>query len=94
MFERDVRLNLIAIAAAYCEATGKSLTQVSLEFYGRGDFFTKFRARKRSLSIKSVDTMIRKFRKEWPADAKWPTIRPIFIGDYIVDSLGIKRRPK
>jgi len=78
--EKIVRDNLLAIVASYRKATGKSLTQVSKEFYGRGDFFEKLRRGEHSVSVEKLGTMLDQFREDWPADAEWPLTRPVFMG--------------
>lgn len=80
--DKLIRNNLLAIAAAYCEATGNSLAQVGKEFYGRGSFFTELRKGKRSLSIRSVADMLEKFQKQWPPEAAWPMTRTIYMGQH------------
>ena len=77
--EKIVHKNLINIASAYQKATGKSLADVSREFYGRGDFFARLKAGKRSISVKHVSRMLEKFRRKWPADADWPYVRAVFM---------------
>lgn len=79
MIERIVRDNLIAIAAAYHKATGKSLTQVSHEFYGNGDFFGRLRRGEQSISVKKLEEMVEAFRAAWPKEARWPATRPIIM---------------
>jgi hypothetical protein len=80
-FESTVRKNLLDIVAAYQAATGKSLSDISREFYGKGDFFAKYLLNKDKyrLSVRSVDRMIRKFRRRWPKKADWPFVRGIFM---------------
>jgi len=78
-FDRLVNENLMAIVSAYRKATGKSMTQVSKEFYGRGDFFDKFSRGVHSISVVRLSAMLSKFRSEWPEDAPWPLTRPVFM---------------
>lgn len=80
MFERIIRDNLLAIAGAYAEATGKSLTEVSKEFYGRGNFLVQLRQGRHSLSVPKLGAMLRKFRQKWPRDTKWPPYRAVLMG--------------
>ncbi len=79
MFEKTVIQNLLTIVSAYCAATGRSLTSVSKDFYGRGDFFAKLREGDHTISIGRLSEMLDKFRREWPRDASWPLTRPIFM---------------
>ena len=80
MFARIIRDNLLAIAEAYCKATGKSQVQISKEFYGNADFFKKLRTGKHSISVGRLDTMIKRFQAEWPDDAEWPPCRMVSMG--------------
>lgn len=80
MIAKTVRDNLLAIAAAYRKATGKSLTQVSKDFYGNADFFVQLRRGEHSISVKKLDEMVEKFRQSWPPGAKWPLVRVIYMG--------------
>ena len=80
MIMRIIRDNLLAIAAAYHKATGKSLTQVSHEFYGNGDFFAKLRRGEQSISVKKLEEMVAAFRADWPKEARWPATRPVMMG--------------
>lgn len=91
--EDTARHNLLAIADAYCEVTGRSLAAVSKDFYGNRDFFIKLkqgiRLRDRnkrprpgaySISLRKLDMVLAKFREKWPPDAPWPTLEPIIMG--------------
>lgn len=71
--------NLLMIVAAYRKATGKSLTTVSKEYYGRGDFFDQLQRGTHSISIDRLSAMLEKFRSDWPVGASWPLTRPIFM---------------
>lgn len=71
-FDRIINDNLMAIVSAYRKATGKSMTQISKEFYGRGDFFDKFSRGEHSISVVRLSAMLMKFRKEWPPEAPHP----------------------
>lgn len=79
MFNKIVRDNLLAIAAAYRRATGRSLSAVSKEFFGRGNFLLNIKAGKHSLSVPQVDRVLKKFRAKWPDDAQWPMTRAIMM---------------
>lgn len=74
--------NIIAIADAYREATGKSWNQISKEFYGNSDFFDKLRSDKRSISVSQFFIMLGKFRAAWPPRGLWPKTRKINMGRY------------
>jgi hypothetical protein len=79
MFDAIVRKNLLAIVAAYRKATGKSLSDVSREFYGRGDFLRRLKEGDAHPSIDQVENMLKRFRKSWPSDADWPLTQAIFM---------------
>lgn len=74
-----VRKNLLAIVTAYRQATGKSLSEVSKKFYGNAKFFEQFKAGEHSISITKLDSVVAKFRAEWPEDAEWPYLNAIFM---------------
>lgn len=80
MVEKIARDNLFAIATAYRDGTGKSMVQISKEFYGNANFFADLRAHKHSVTIDKLDTMVRAFRAKWPKGAAWPMTRPIIMG--------------
>lgn len=79
MCEKTITDNLIKIAKAYAKVTDRSLTAISKEFYGRGDFFEALRTKKHTISISRLDKMLNDFRDKWPPDkaSKWPEIRPV-----------------
>lgn len=79
MFKEIVVENLLAIVAAYRKATGKSLTAVSKEFYGRGDFFDQLGRGTHTISIDRLSAMLDYIRRNWPEGADWPLTRPIFM---------------
>ena len=75
---KTVRANLSLIAAAYCKATGKSLSWVSKEFYGNSKFFGKLN--EQQISVTALDKILSKFRDKWPENADWPMTRVIVMG--------------
>lgn len=79
MLETIIIDNFLAIAKAYAKATGKSLTTVSKDFYGRGDFLSELGKGTRSVTVGSLSQMLDRFRKEWPDDAAWPFTRTPFM---------------
>jgi hypothetical protein len=90
LVEEVVRDNLLAIAAAYCQATGRSLVAVSKDFYGNRDFFAKLSSGTRlasssrpgaySVSLRKLDMILARFRAEWPKGVPWPRTRAISMG--------------
>lgn len=85
MITRAVTANLLAIVEAYREATGKSLSQVSKDFYGNATFFAEFAKGTRSLSVNKLDEMLEDFREKWPPDVPWPRIRRVRMGPRSAD---------
>jgi hypothetical protein len=79
MFEQIVIENLLVIVAAYRKATGKSLTTISKEFYGRGDFIDCLRTGERGVLLGRVSEFLDWLRKNWPEDTDWPLTRPVFM---------------
>ncbi len=74
-----VRDNLLKLANAYAKATGKSLGQISKEFYGNGNFFDEIAAGDRSIGVDKLEKMIEQFRENWPSGAAVPPLRAIFM---------------
>lgn len=79
MFRDVIVKNLLLIVGAYQRATGKSLSTVSKQFYGRGDFLEKLKAGEHSISIDRLSDMIDQLRRQWPKDTNWPLTRPVFM---------------
>jgi hypothetical protein len=80
MFEQLIIDNLLAIASAYCQGTGRTINAVSKDFYGRSDFFDKLKAREATITIDRLGQMIERFRAEWPTGkVSWPNTRPVFM---------------
>lgn len=77
MSEQIMRDNLFAIAAAYGNATGLSLTTVSKRMHGNGDFFGKFAQGEISTGLDTYFTMVARFRAGWPRGAAWPRTRAV-----------------
>lgn len=79
MFRKTVVQNLLLIVGAYQKATGRSLSTISKQFYGRGDFLEKLKAGEHSISIDRLSALIEQLRAEWPDNAIWPMTRPVFM---------------
>jgi hypothetical protein len=70
-----IKQNLVAIADAYAMATGKTRTQISKEFYGRGSSLDEMlKPGGPSISVDKVDDMLGAFRGKWPKEAIWPMV--------------------
>jgi hypothetical protein len=79
MISNVLRQNLKAVFAAYGRATGTNLSQISRQFYGKGDFLESFLAGDRSMSIDKIDEVLAAMRAKWPKDAPWPYLRAVLI---------------
>lgn len=79
MFEQVIIDNLLTIVSAYRRATGKSMTSISKDFYGRGDFFAKLKQGSQTISIGRLSEMMDKFRTDWPEGTAWPLTRPVLM---------------
>ena len=67
----DLRAYLLALAVAYCGATGRSESHIGHAIRGRGGFIAGVRAG-RSCTIDTWDAAVRWFAAHWPADTPWP----------------------
>lgn len=76
---KEMRSNVLAIAAAYRKATGLSLATVSARFYGNAGFLSEFKAGRQTVSIDKLDEMVAKFRREWPENGKWPELAAVLF---------------
>lgn len=75
----EIRFNLLAVVAAYRKATGLSLATVSARFYGNAGFLSEYKAGRQTISVDKLEEMVAKFRQEWPQNAQWPYLSPIFL---------------
>lgn len=73
--EEACRADLLAIAQTYAEATHVTLKTVSYKFYGRADFFERFRDDEISISLATQSEMLEKFDRKWPPGVKWPKVK-------------------
>lgn len=76
---RQVRTNVLAVAAAYREATGLSLATVSARFYGNAGFLPEFKAGRQTISVDKLEEMLEKFHRDWPTGAEWPYLEAIMF---------------
>ncbi len=79
MFTEVCRRNTLALAQAYKLATGKSLTTISMRYYGNGTFFRELENRRRSISVERLGDMLTDFALNWPADVPWPELEPLYF---------------
>lgn len=75
MFAETIVKNLVAIAEAYAAGQGKTLSNVSKEFYGQAAFFEELRAGSRSVRLDKAAEMLDRFRADWPDEVPWPSVR-------------------
>ncbi len=80
MISEVLRDNLLLLATTYAKAENTTLGMVSQRFYGNPDFFKDFGKRKRSVSVKKLDSMLVDFSEAWPDDkVAWPTLKSVQI---------------
>ncbi len=79
MFNETCRKNLLTLANEYERATGQGPTMISMRFYGNGTFFRELHQRNRSISVERFGTMLADFAKNWPENAPWPDLAPIYF---------------
>lgn len=79
MFASRVRENIVAIARAYALAEKVPLSTVSKRAYGQTHFFDKFRRGEASVTLEKAESVLDWFRENWPENADWPLIRPLFM---------------
>jgi hypothetical protein len=84
MIAQTIRKNIITTADAYAKVTGKSPSDVSRDFYGRGVFLADFARAEQSISIDKLDRVMKKFRRLWPRGKNgkplhFPVLDPVFM---------------
>jgi len=72
-----MRANLIALAQAYAENTGRSLASVSKEVHGNQAFLLRFANSEISVRLDTYFKIINRIRKGWPDHAPWPVTSAI-----------------
>jgi hypothetical protein len=77
MSDSIMRENLMALANAYADATGLSLTTISKRIHGKQSFFAEYGAGKQTLRVNHYWYVIDRFREEWPDGTPWPKTRSI-----------------
>jgi len=75
--EDKAKSDLRALAEAYKEATGTSVSAVGREAVKDGSFFG--RLAETGLTFKKYGAMVEWFSAHWPADTPWPDdiVRPV-----------------
>jgi len=69
--ERDVITHLRALAEAYAQATGMSMTAVARAATRDGSFFANLETG-RTTTLRRVDEIRQWFSDRWPGDLPWP----------------------
>lgn len=78
--EKIMRDNLVVIAQTFATATKRSLTTVSKQIHGGGEFFARYAAGEVSCGIDTYFGMVEKFRDRWsdlPEKTPWPITSPM-----------------
>lgn len=70
--------NLLILGRAFAQQRGISTQTAGRYIHGTFGFFEKLEAGDVSLTVKTYDKMIDRFREQWPEGARWPNIREPF----------------
>lgn len=73
--EQGMRDNLLVIAQTFATASGLSLTTVSKQIHGGGEFFARYAAGEASCGVDTYFRMVNRFRARWsdlPVKTPWP----------------------
>ena len=81
MISEICRKNLQTVVSTYRKSTGRSIKQISVEFYGNQSKLPAFLDKRsgESMSLKKFDEVLRLFQDRWPEGADWPMLRSIFF---------------
>ena len=66
MVERELKAYILGLARIMAREKGLKLTTVSRRVHGTDVFMQDFKAGKRTVTLRQVERMLRKFRKQWP----------------------------
>lgn len=75
-----MRQNLLVIAQTFATASRLSLTTVSKQIHGSGEFFAGYAAGEVSCGVDTYFAMVNRFRLRWPDLAEktpWPKTSPM-----------------
>lgn len=67
----DSRSDLLTVAQAYSDATGRSLARIATLIHDQGAFFKKLHAGG-SCTMETFDKAMLWFSERWPAETAWP----------------------
>lgn len=70
--------NLLILGRAFAQHRGISTQTAGRYIHGTFGFFEKLEAEQVSLTVKTYDKMMARFREQWPEGAPWPKIREPF----------------
>lgn len=70
--------NLLKLARAYADHERIKLGTVGRYVHGTTKIFDRLEEGDVSISLRTYDQMMAKFRARWPADLAWPKIREPF----------------
>jgi len=79
VMEENIRDNLTDMAEAYCRIKGITMTTLSKNCYGHRNFLKEFSSGQRSITVGNLQKVIYWFDRNWPPDARWPAMRPIYM---------------
>lgn len=77
--EKICRQNIRALAAAYRDATGYTITQISRRAYGNSGCLDEFVRGKQSISLRKLDEIMSWFDANWPDGAAWPRLGAVMM---------------
>lgn len=80
MIDKTARKNLLIIVGVFARAKKISLSAVSRDLYGKGNFLADFRTGRQGMSFSTMARMLRKLAEEWPAGVEWPQTEPLSMG--------------
>lgn len=73
-----MRDNLLVLAKAYCNGTGRTLGSLGRQVHGDTPFFLRLEAGEGTVSARKYDDVMAWFAANWPADVKRPKIQELF----------------
>lgn len=74
--EQTLKNQIAALAEAYRQHKGLSLSRVSFLVRGDGQFLGKLKLAERTFTIRTFDHCLAWFSANWPEDLEWPSDIP------------------